>query len=99
MDTRLAIFLAEVTDDLLGQWDEVQRQPDCVIFEYCLLLRSNQRTPCKYPYPDLPQCKLFVQLLSPLFGRHRYPCGNTKAHAAQRFRSCNGTIPHYRSIP
>lgn len=73
-DTRPAIFLAEVTDDLLEQRDEVHRYLDqagfrvlpAVAFESADALQQSLAQ-------DLPQCKLFVQLLSSLPGRHHYP--------------------------
>jgi hypothetical protein len=74
MDTRPAIFLAEVTDDLLSQRDEVQRYLDQAGFRVlpAMALESTDNLQ-QALVQDLPQCKLFVQLLSPLFGRHRYP--------------------------
>ena len=74
MDTRQAIFLAEVTDDLLSQRDEVQRYLDQAGFRVLpAMALESADTLQQALVQDLPQCKLFVQLLSPLFGRHRYP--------------------------
>lgn len=73
-DTGPAIFLAEVTDDLLDKREEVQRYLDqagfrvlpATVFESVTALQQSLSQ-------DLPQCKLFVQLLSSLSGKLHYP--------------------------
>ncbi len=73
-DTRPAIFLAEVTDDLLSQRDEVQRYLDQAGFRVLPAMALESAAALQQALAqDLPQCKLFVQLLSPLFGKLRYP--------------------------
>ncbi|MFO1433117.1 MAG: toll/interleukin-1 receptor domain-containing protein [Candidatus Competibacteraceae bacterium] len=73
-DKRPAIFLAEVTDDLLGQRDEVQRYLDQAGFRVLPAMAFGSADALQQSLErDLPQCKLFVQLLSPLSGRHHYP--------------------------
>jgi hypothetical protein len=73
-DTRPAIFLAEVTDDLLDQREEVQRYLDQAGFRVLPAMAFESADALQQSLAqDLPQCKLFVQLLSPLSGRHRYP--------------------------
>jgi hypothetical protein len=73
-DSRPAIFLAEVTDDLLDQREEVQRYLDQAGFRVLPAKAFESADALQQSLAqDLPQCKLFVQLLSPLSGRHRYP--------------------------
>lgn len=72
-DIRPAVFLAEVTDDLLDQRDEVQRYLDQAGFRVLPTVTLESATLQQALAQDLPQCKLFVQLLSHLPGKHRYP--------------------------
>ncbi len=93
-DTRPAVFLAEVTDDLSQQRDEVRRYLD----------QAGIRTlPQGYLYfgepdafeqavdRDLKDCKLFVQLLSDIGGRK--PTGRPTYTRIQCERALQAGIP------
>lgn len=74
--TRPAVFLAEVTDNLLTQRDEVKRYLDQVGFRvlpdadlYSLYWRDPEAL-TQVISGNLHSCRLFVQLLSGLTGRH-----------------------------
>jgi TIR domain len=92
-DTRPAVFLADVTDDLVFQHDEVKRYLDQMGFrvlpEKDLLVHylSDPDTLSSLMAQDLPSCRLFIQLLSNLPGRrpHGKPgFARVQFEAAQR---------------
>jgi hypothetical protein len=72
VDTRPAVFLAEVTDDLVIQRDEVKRYLDQAglrVRPEAQLYFSEPDAFLKAVDKNLEECKIFVQLLSGLTGR------------------------------
>ncbi len=93
-DTRPAVFLAEVTDDLLQQRDEVRRYLDQAgirTLPQGFLYLSQPDDFEQAVDRDLKDCKLFVQLLSDIGGRK--PPGRPTYSRIQYERALKAGIP------
>ncbi|MEW5804520.1 MAG: toll/interleukin-1 receptor domain-containing protein [bacterium] len=86
VDTRPAVFLAEVTDDLVIQRDEVMRylvQAGLRVLPETQLYFSEPAAFQKAVDRDLEECKIFVQLLSGLTGRR---CAHGPSHICLQYQ-------------